>query len=124
MDDSIGHALEAAADPQPDDKEDSADEQIEEEEDPHVFLPNVLGLVAVVVELGLERNGVVGDVERGGRVIGPFLFLQALSWRVERRRGLLLLLRSVVVVVKRVLEDGVELGLEGERGKVVIVGGG
>ena len=60
MDDSIGHALEAAADPQPDDKEDSADEQIEEE-DPHVF-----GLVVVVVELlvvlGLERNSVVGDV--------------------------------------------------------------
>ena len=90
MDDSIGHALEAAADPQPDDEENRADEQVKDEEDPHVFLPHVFGLVAVVVVerlvVGLERNDVVGDVERARRVVRPFLFLQALRWRVQRRR--------------------------------------
>ena len=52
----------------------------------------MLGLVVMVAELllvlGLERNGVVGDVKHGKRVIRPFLFLQALGWRVERRKGL------------------------------------
>ncbi|KAG5134605.1 hypothetical protein JHK82_025793 [Glycine max] len=86
---------EVAASPQPEDKGDNAYEQIEEED------PHVLGLVVMVAELlvvlGLERNGVVGDVKHGKR---------------EER-----------VVVKRILEDGVELGWDWkERGdKVVIV---
>lgn len=49
-----GHALEAATDPQPDEEKDGTDEQVEEEEDPDVFLPDVFGLGVAVVGLVLE----------------------------------------------------------------------
>lgn len=55
-------------------------------------------------------------------IIRVLLFLQSLRGRFQWR-GLLLLLQSVVVVVivmKCILEDGVELGLEQERGGVVV----
>lgn len=53
-------------------------------------------------------------------IIRVLLFLQSLRGRFQWR-GLLLLLQSVVVIVmKCILEDGVELGLEQERGGVVV----
>lgn len=54
-------------------------------------------------------------------IIRVLLFLQSLRGRFQWR-GLLLLLQSVVVVIvmKCILEDGVELGLEQERGGVVV----
>jgi len=121
---SIGHALEAATDPQPDEEEDGTDEQVEEEEDPDVFLPDVFGLGVAVVGLVLEgREGkVVGDIERGGGIAGSLLLFEALGRRVEGGFGS----EGAVfgIVAEGVVEDGGELGLEGERGEVVVGGGG
>ncbi|WVZ19418.1 hypothetical protein V8G54_006740 [Vigna mungo] len=117
---SISHALEATTDPQPDEEEDGTDEQIEEEEDPYVFLPDVFGLGVAIVGLVLERRegNVVGDIERGGGIVGPLLLLEALRRRVEggfRSEGAVL-----GMVGEGVVEDGIKLGLKGERGEVVV----
>lgn len=71
--------------------------------------------------MGLEQND-IRDVGLGMHIIRVLLFLQSLRGRFQWR-GLLLLLQFVVVVVnvmKCILEDGMELGLERERGGVVV----
>ena len=71
--------------------------------------------------MGLEQND-IRDVGLGMHIIRVRLFLQSLRGRFQWR-GLLLLLQFVVVVVnvmKCILEDGMELGLERERGGVVV----
>lgn len=70
--------------------------------------------------MGLEQND-IRDVGLGMHIIRVLLFLQSLRGRFQWR-GLLLLLQFVVVVnvMKCILEDGMELGLERERGGVVV----
>jgi len=91
-----------------------------------VFLPDVFGLGVAVEGLVLERRGegnVVGDIERGGGIVGPLLLLEALGRRVER--GFRSEAAVLGVVGEGVVEDGMKVGLKGERGEVEVgLGGG